>query len=209
MARRRPRSLRPEEEELWQQVARSLTPLHPASPQPPAEKPERPAKHESVRPEPAAPALPEFHLGQSARPRQPGNDLAPSLTEHLFQAPVRMDRKQFTRMNRGKLVPERRIDLHGMTLAEAHPELIRFVLTSHAAGKRLVLVITGKGRHEDDRGPIPSRRGVLRHQVPHWLSAPPLGAVVLQVTPAHRKHGGEGALYVYLRRAPGLLGGEG
>jgi len=63
-----------------------------------------------------------------------------------------------------------------------------------------VLVITGKGRDDDGPGPIPRRRGVLRHQVPQWLSRPPLGPAVLQVTPAHRKHGGEGALYVYLRR---------
>ncbi|MFC2969997.1 Smr/MutS family protein [Acidimangrovimonas pyrenivorans] len=207
MARRRPRALRPEEEELWQRVARSLTPMHPARPHPGPEEPDRPVKHDTVKHDPTGPApLPEFQLGQSARPRAHGHDLAPSVTEHLHHAPVRMDRKQFTRMNRGKLTPERRLDLHGMTLAEAHPELIRFVLTSHAAGKRLVLVITGKGRDGDGMGPIPTRRGILRHQVPHWLSAPPLGAVVLQVTPAHRKHGGEGAFYVYLRRAPGSTG---
>ena len=103
-------------------------------------------------------------------------------------------------MTRGKLVPESRIDLHGMTLGEAHPELVRFVLSAHGAGKRLVLVITGKGKERDDEGPIPRRVGVLRHQLPHWLSQAPLRGIVLQVTPAHYRHGGGGAFYVYLRR---------
>jgi DNA-nicking Smr family endonuclease len=103
-------------------------------------------------------------------------------------------------MTRGKLQPEARIDLHGMTLAEAHPELIRFILNAHAQGLRLVLVITGKGKRRDDLGPIPNRIGALRHQVPGWLHLPPLGPSVLQVTEAHQRHGGSGAYYVYLRR---------
>jgi DNA-nicking Smr family endonuclease len=106
-----------------------------------------------------------------------------------------MDAKLHGKMVRGKLLPEARIDLHGMTLAEAHPELIRFVLNAQSAGMRLVLVITGKGKRGEDHGPIPQRMGALRHQVPHWLRLPPLGQAVLQL-----KHGGSGAYYVYLRR---------
>ena len=93
---------------------------------------------------------------------------------------------------------EARLDLHGMTLAAAHPQLIGFILSSHAQGRRLVLVITGKGR--GDHGPLPTRPGALRHQVPHWLHMQPLAPVVQQVTAAHYRHGGEGAYYVYLRR---------
>jgi DNA-nicking Smr family endonuclease len=111
-----------------------------------------------------------------------------------------MDAKAFSRMSKGKLAPEARIDLHGMTLAEAHPALTGFVLRAQAAGCRLVLVITGKGRPGSDDGPIPRRPGVLRHQVPLWLRQAPLGAVVQQVAEAHVRHGGGGALYVYLRR---------
>jgi DNA-nicking Smr family endonuclease len=111
-----------------------------------------------------------------------------------------MDAKTHGKMTRGKLQPEARIDLHGMTLSEAHPELIRFILGAQAAGLRLVLVITGKGKRRDDDGPIPQRTGALRHQVPGWLRLPPLGAAVLQVTEAHQRHGGSGAYYVYLRR---------
>jgi DNA-nicking Smr family endonuclease len=111
-----------------------------------------------------------------------------------------MDRKRFGKMKKGRLAPEARIDLHGMTIAQAHPALNRFILDAAARGARLVLVITGKGKLRDEGGPIPERLGVLRHQVPHWLSTAPLRAHVLQVTEAHVKHGGQGAYYVYLRR---------
>ena len=75
-----------------------------------------------------------------------------------------------------------------------------FILNSQAMGRRLVLVITGKGKMRDDGGPIPARQGVLRHQVPQWMALPPISQAILQVTPAHLTHGGHGAYYVYLRR---------
>lgn len=87
-----------------------------------------------------------------------------------------------------------------MTLAEAHPELIRFILNAQSNGLRLVLVITGKGKPGADTGHMPQRTGVLRHQVPHWLRQPPCNAAILQVTEAHLRHGGSGAYYIYLRR---------
>lgn len=102
-------------------------------------------------------------------------------------------------MSRGKIAPEARIDLHGMTLAVAKSALTGFILSCSASGRRLVLVITGKGK--GDHGPLPSRSGALRHEVPHWLDLPPLSRMVLQVVPAHVRHGGGGAYYVYLRRA--------
>ena len=102
------------------------------------------------------------------------------------------------KLRRGKLAPEARIDLHGMTLAEAHVALTGFILMSRTLGRRLVLVITGKGRSRG--GSAPMQPGALRQQVPDWLRLPPLGEAVLQVAPAHRRHGGEGAYYVYLRR---------
>ena len=103
-------------------------------------------------------------------------------------------------MKRGKSKPEARIDLHGMVVADAQAQLTRFILTAHSAGQRLVLVITGKGRRPSGDGPIPQRHGVLRHQVPQWLSTPPLSHAVLQVSEAHQRHGGSGAYYVYLAR---------
>lgn len=136
--------------------------------------------------------------GGGSKPRS--HDLVPSLPDQIKRAPVQMDQKAFGRMKRGKLKPEGRIDLHGMTLDLAHPALTRFIMTSHQSGKRLVLVITGKGKQRDEGGPIPVRHGVLRHQVPQWLSMPPLSSMVLQVSQAHISHGGGGAYYVYLRR---------
>jgi DNA-nicking Smr family endonuclease len=147
----------------------------------------------------AKPRLPTFTLGEKSR-KITAHNLAPSLPDSLQQAPLLMDAKAHARMTRGKLDPEARIDLHGMTLAQAHPELIHFILTSHSAGCRLVLVITGKGKAKPDHGPIPQRLGVLRHQVPLWLRQMPVAPCVLQITESHIRHGGGGAYYVYLRR---------
>ena len=199
MSRRR--TLRPEEDELWQAVARTARPLHALSHRRKVEPPP-PTPVNVTQPEPG-PRLPSFRLGEKARIR-PGHDLAPSLSDSLTQAPVLMDAKAHARMTRGKLQPEGRIDLHGMTLSEAHPELIRFILNAQTAGLRLVLVITGKGKQKPEAdgfwGPIPQRIGVLRHQVPLWLRQVPLGPCVLQISESHLKHGGAGAFYVYLRR---------
>jgi DNA-nicking Smr family endonuclease len=148
---------------------------------------------------PRAP-VPKFRVGSRARPDVPRHDIARALPDALRAAPSRVDGRTHTRLKRGKLRPEARIDLHGMTLAQAHPMLARFLMAAHGDGKRLVLVITGKGKDRDDDGVMPVRRGVLRHQVPHWISLPPLAQIVLQVTPAHLRHGGDGAYYIYLRR---------
>lgn len=155
-------------------------------------------------PAPTAPALRKSKAVVLGKPvgqlRQRAHDLAPSLPNQIKSAPVQMDQKAFGKLKRGKMKPEGRIDLHGMTLDHAHPVLTKFILAAHARGKRLVLVITGKGKMRDDGGPIPVRHGVLRHQVPQWLTMPPLASAVLQISQAHVSHGGGGAYYVYLRR---------
>lgn len=191
---RKTRGLRPEERELWQRVAEQSVPMHPERAQPMQRAVERlnkvPPKH----------IVEHFGIGQRAQKAVSQHNLAPQITDHLRNAPVQMDRKAYGKMKRGKLGVEAKIDLHGMTLAQAHPALNGFIQRTHAQGKRLVLVVTGKGKTGTGTGPIPERRGVLRHQVPHWLLSPPLGALIIQVTPAHLKHGGDGAYYVYLRR---------
>ena len=101
-------------------------------------------------------------------------------------------------MKRGKLDPDARIDLHGLTAERAHAALIGFVLAAQKRGDRLLLVITGKGRAGSDHAP--SRRGLLRNAVPQWLAQAPIGHHILQIAPAHQRHGGGGAYYVYLRR---------
>ena len=183
----RKRRLAPEEQKLWSKVAQSAVPLHPSKAKAPLlteTKPAQPAP-------PMAAALPPFDVGQKAK-------TAPA--PEPPQAKLRMDAKTFKELSRGKVKPEARIDLHGMTVAQAHPALVGFVLRSHAEGKRLLLVITGKGSGAEDRGPIPYQRGILRRQVPQWLTQNPLSPLILQTTTASRKHGGDGALYVYLRR---------
>ncbi len=112
-----------------------------------------------------------------------------------------MDRKNFDRLRKGKIKPDARLDLHGLTAAQAHSELTAFIHRSHAAGKRLALVITGKGNStREEEGIMPTRQGILRHSLPHWLNRPDLKLKILQITPAAAKHGGGGAYYVYLRR---------
>ncbi|MBY6090512.1 Smr/MutS family protein [Pseudooceanicola sp. 502str34] len=196
------RRLREEDLELWQRVARSTERMHPEA-KPPKVEGKTPAPK---RPDPqpvAQPGLKPFRLGQKSSATGPSHDLLPALPDRLGRAAVQMDRKAHTKLKRGKLLPEARIDLHGMTMARAHPALIGFILRSHHEGRRLVLVITGKGKDRDEDGPIPVPRGVLRHQVPHWLQMPPLSALVMQVSEAHLKHGGGGAYYVYLRKNRG------
>ncbi|WOI55931.1 Smr/MutS family protein [Palleronia sp. LCG004] len=200
MSRRKgPRGLRPDERELWSRIARQTVPLHPER------RAARPAEARMETPAraPAAPGhdLKNFAIGQNAPARAPGHDLIAPLSDRLSGQPVAMDAKAYGRMKRGKLGIEGRIDLHGLTLSEAHPRLVRFILDAHGAGKRLVLVITGKGRERDIDAPMPVRRGALRHQVPQWLNSGPLRSAVLQIAEAHRSHGGSGAFYVYLRRA--------
>lgn len=201
MSRRR---IRPEELDLWHQVARTAEPMHPVQPCP---KPAPIASPHAANPQPdrlegATPSpLQHFMLGQKAPRRDPVHDVLPGLTDRMQVQPITMDRKAYGKLKRGKLAPEARIDLHGMTVDRAHGALSGFIMRAHGDGKRLVLVITGKGRRSDADGPIPVRQGVLRHNVPHWLTIPPLAGLVMQVTNAHNRHGGGGAYYVYLRRA--------
>jgi DNA-nicking Smr family endonuclease len=208
MTRRRRRSLTEDDLAVWRAVARTATPLDPGRPtgRPPdlPETAEPPRAGHPDRERGAAKPVPEFRVGEASPKRGSPHDLAPALESRIANMPVRMDKKTFGKLKRGKLKPERKLDLHGMTLAQAHPALIRFILRAHADGLRLVVVVTGKGRTgEDEGGPIPTPRGVLRHQLPGWLHAPELRHAVLQVTDAHLRHGGGGAYYVYLRRGPG------
>jgi len=192
------RRLRPDEEELWRKVVSNAERLHP----------EKPLKPEDFVTTPALQPRRKSTFQAISRtvPKPPGRpttttSLLPDILDQVGSHPVQMDRKSFDQMKRGKLRPEGKLDLHGMTLDRAHPALTRFILSAQQGGKRLVLVVTGKGKQRDDGGPIPVRFGVLRHQVPHWLSAPPLASAVLQITQAHMRHGGGGAYYVYLRKA--------
>jgi DNA-nicking Smr family endonuclease len=180
------RPISEEERALWQSVAKTATPLRRRrKPAPPASS----AKAEKTAPKPAkrAKAAPK-------PPTSPPAAAAPSKHHELFHGlSVGIDKRQAERFRGGRLPIEGRIDLHGRTQQEAHDDLRAFLTDAHARGKRCVLVITGKGM-------TASKSGVLKENVPRWLNEPGLRRHVLAFDYAERQHGGEGALYVLLKR---------
>ncbi len=172
---RRRRVLSKEERVLWSTVTRSIAPLRDA----PVTVPDEEMTEPVVSP-PAKRAVPSV----AASPTQP-----PPLTP--------LSRRMRARVARGKEAIDARLDLHGLTQSEAHAALIHFLRSASARGACLVLVITGKGQRADGDG----ERGVLRRQVPHWLRLPEFRVFVIGFEQAHISHGGEGALYVRLRRS--------
>ena len=117
-----------------------------------------------------------------------------------------LDGNTADRLRKGALEPERRIDLHGMTEAAAHRALLSFLRSAHRGGARLVLVITGKGmRAPDPYAPFDLEletraRGVLKSMVPRWFKEPEFAPLIADHRSAHIRHGGGGALYVYLKK---------
>jgi DNA-nicking Smr family endonuclease len=179
--RRARRALSADEHALWSQVTQSIAPLRKApllrDPEPEEPPPDR-AKPPAPSPSSPAPA-----------PRPPPPPRAPAL------APF--DRRLKQRLARGREAIDGTIDLHGLTQAQAHAALVRFLRAARAGDARMVLVITGKGARGDD---FAADRGVLRRQVPLWLNSNALRDHVIGFDAAHAAHGGDGALYVRVRR---------
>lgn len=196
--------------ELWAHVTRHVMPL------PRAGRVRRPQSLDDASAVSAAPVLPGMNGAHQERPSQPQPARrvwrpltttptprpAPSATPAVGD----FDRKRAKRIAAGAIAIDGRIDLHGLRESEAHVRLIGFLRRAHADGRRTVLVITGKGRDSDDPyapfdpGADRAPRGVLKRNVPRWLCEPDLAAIVVSFTPAHTRHGGDGALYVHLRR---------
>ena len=181
---RRKRSLSEEERVLWESVAKQIRPLRKkprmanaeiASP----EKGGSVAARDVAAPKPSAPVK----VAPPPKPRAP--PLAP------------LGRRERSQLSRGRKEIDARIDLHGMTQTRAHRALFGFLQRAHHDGFTFVLVITGKGKV----GGPGSERGVLRRQVPEWLGLPEFRSLVVGFEEAHIGHGGEGALYVRVRRA--------
>jgi len=195
MRKRRRKSLSEEDQKLWEMVKKTTDPLHAVS-FTPAETPiPSPPKVKSPR------VLRKIKPHGSAPGAKLRFDLADDPMQPLSRAPKVLDRRTHDRLRKGKTAPEARIDLHGMTAAQAHGALRRFIHSSHGQGLRLVLVITGKGNTtREEIGIMPTRSGVLRHALPQWLGAPDMHPLVLQISSAHIRHGGGGAYYVYLKR---------
>jgi DNA-nicking Smr family endonuclease len=184
-APRRKRGLSEEERALWESVAKQIKPLRKrhrakahASP-PDAESP--------VAVKPALPAKPApAKIVQAPNPSvpPPPPPLAP------------LGRRERSKLSRGRKEIDARLDLHGMTQTRAHRVLFTFLQRAHSDGLTFVLVITGKGK----AGGGEAERGVLRRQVPQWLGLPEFRSLVVGFEEAHIGHGGEGALYVRVRR---------
>jgi DNA-nicking Smr family endonuclease len=205
MSPRRPRGpLTDADRALWEHVIRDVLPLR-------GPKRRRKAEGDSADGAPNAVAAPDTAAAPGeevriAKPskaekpakvpaRSPAKPAAPPLVKSAPPlAPI--ERRTKLRLVRGVVEIDARIDLHGLTRHEAHDRLARFLIQAQLHGNRIVLVITGKGApagwgHE---------RGVLRREVPLWLESSELRPLVVGFETAHALHGGEGALYVRVRR---------
>jgi DNA-nicking Smr family endonuclease len=180
---RRKRGLSEEERALWESVAKQVKPLRKRHrvPKPPSVSPEAETK---VGTKPAA----------SPRHVAPPRIALPPKPEPPPLAPI--GRRERSHLSRGRKEIDARLDLHGMTQTRAHRALFGFLQRAHHDGLTFVLIITGKGKIGAE-----SERGVLRRQVPQWLGLPEFRSLVVGFEEAHIGHGGEGALYVRVRRA--------
>ena len=208
--RKPPARLTPEERELWEHTAQSISPIkgkkqrvHPALEEElPASRPlpPEPPKGRATPARPAAPPPPAIKRPAPPLPT-PGH------------APISLERRKARKLSSGRIEIEGRIDLHGMRQSEAHTALLRFLNRAYAQGKRWVLVITGKGApirsaYDERLEREGEERGVLRRNVPRWLAEPEIAPIIIGFTTASIRHGGEGALYIHLRRRPGAPGSD-
>ena len=182
---RRKRALSEEEHALWESVAKQTKPLR---------KKPRAAKTPAVLPDA------ETDAGKpvaSPRPLSSAQIRAPTPEMPSAAPPLApLGRRERSQLSRGRKQIDARLDLHGMTQTRAHRALFGFLQRAHGEGLTFVLVITGKGKMG-----VESERGVLRRQVPQWLGLPEFRSLVVGFEEAHLGHGGEGALYVRIRRA--------
>lgn len=130
---------------------------------------------------------------------------APERSKGPARVGAGLDGRTAERLRRGLIDPEGRLDLHGFTESAAHAALLAFVKAGGARRARLLLVVTGRGSRDKDDAPFElgldrGARGVLKTMVPRWLKEPEFVPHVAAAAPAHRRHGGEGALYIYLRK---------
>jgi DNA-nicking Smr family endonuclease len=196
----KPRGLSAEDQALWDQVSRSVERLPLNSRHNPAiEADDAMTTAELQHLIASLPDAPRQRPAKSARavdkpkPPPPKPPVAPP------PSPVDLERRTLRRIASGRVEIDARLDLHGMTQAEAHRALRSFIRGCHDRDRRLVLVITGKGASGFDTMSQFGERGVLKRNVPHWLAEPGLRDVVVGFTEAGPRHGGAGALYVQLR----------
>lgn len=187
---------------LWRHIASGVKPLQERAKKRLPIVPTSPALATSSTATSAEkPRLGAVGIGHNA-PARPTLTVAPALEPGIAAG---IDRATFQKLRSGQMPIDGTLDLHGMTQAEAHDALIRYIGNSYRAGRRCLIVITGKGRRSEvQHENFPSRsRGVLQRVVPEWLNQLDLRPMVLAIAHAQPKHGGTGALYVLLRRKRG------
>ena len=191
-----PRGLSAEEAALWQRVTATVTPLNP--PRARVGKGEQPQAGGGVstqeppqRRKPSAKTPPPPPLRAGGRPPR----------DKLGEDRLGLDSSWERKLSRAAIAPDFTLDLHGHTLDQAHRRLDAGLIQAKAMGARLVLLIAGKSRPAEaaDRG---GQRGAIRANVLDWLAAGPHASDIAAIRKAHRRHGGEGALYLVLKRRP-------
>ena len=167
---------------LWRRFTRDITPLRPGAKKalPPEKPPEAPKKPPTGKP----------YLPPASSPPQQAAQ------------PPELDRRTEARLRGGRLPIDATLDLHGLYRDEAQDRVTAFVRRAIAREQRCLLIITGKGTRRSVSGPdrAETETGILRRLLPRWLEAPDLAPHILRLTPASRRHGGDGAFYLYLRR---------
>jgi DNA-nicking Smr family endonuclease len=181
---RRLRTVTEEEASLWRRFVATagITPLRSAEGPDPAASPQQPENDPDGAAASSLPRAPERDRVRATP--QPPPDLA------IGVAPGGLDRKRWENLRRGRIRPERTLDLHGRRAADAHAAVRAFVLAAQAEGLRCIAIVTGKGTGETG--------GVLRRELPHWLNAPPLRELILAI--AHPRGANTGAVHLLLRR---------
>jgi DNA-nicking Smr family endonuclease len=179
------RRLSPEEIELWLAVAKTVAP--------------RPSSTVPQLPRPDASTAPaeSRESNRSAPPGKTQQQKPPLVQQPKIPPLAPLERRLRQKLSRGRAAPEAAIDLHGMRRQEAFGALRQFLARAQREGAKIVLVVTGKG---DRSGSEERTAGVLRRQVPQWLSGPEYHSIVVGFEEAARPHGGAGALYVRIRR---------
>lgn len=181
------RRLSPEEQALWKAVAGTVRPLR---------------RSRAVVPTAAEEAAPKVETPSSPRVRgrvPPVRRVEPPAPPRPAPVPV-LDSSWEKKIRGGRLVPDLSIDLHGLNLATAHLRLERLIADAVVNDARVLLVVTGKPR---SHRPLPGesgKRGAIRAEIGDWLARSAHASRIASVRSAHLRHGGEGALYIILRR---------
>lgn len=188
-----PRGLSPDEAALWRRIAATVTPLHPKppSPLPPASGP----GDRSVE----APSPPPKRVKGRVPPPRP--EPTPAATPVRPLTSGGLDSSWDRKLGRGPIQPDVTIDLHGLTLAMAHERLNGGIAQALAMGARVILLIAGKHRPVPENDLRGEKRGAIRAKLLDWLAAGPHAGRIASVRPAQPRHGGDGAVYIVLRKA--------